>query len=437
MFKLFKLFGPPETGGPSGIVTPMDKDDVIKFLGSGDDEPETIDLDPPKTVKAKEVEEESEDSEKEENTEEEDEDDEVEKSLEEELEEDLEEATEEKLELVTPVRRSEILKKYPKLFKDFPYLEKAYYREQKFTEMFPTMEDAQESQAKASTLDRFEVDLLEGKSETIFSGVKKASERAFAQMMDNLMPTLAKVDEKAYHHVLGNVFKEAIIGMTKEGRAQKNDALQNAAAILNQYVFGTTTFEPPKKLDIGEEKGNPERENLDRERREFAESKFADAKSAVDGKVQNALKTTIEGNIDTKDEMTPYVKRIAIREASEEIKSLIERDTRFKVIIDKLWDRARKGGMKPESVNEIKSTYLTKAKQLLPSVIKKARTDALKGMGKRTRNNNDEDEVDTPPRNPKRRATNDDSEQPRSRNSGKSSEIPKGMSTLEFLTQGD
>ena len=36
---------------------------------------------------------------------------------------------------MTPVRRKEILAKYPKLFKDFPYLEKAYYREQQFTEV--------------------------------------------------------------------------------------------------------------------------------------------------------------------------------------------------------------------------------------------------------------------------------------------------------------
>lgn len=54
-----------------------------------------------------------------------------------ELEEELEGPKEEDLELTTPVRRKEILKKYPTLFKDFPYLEKAYYREQQFTKYFP------------------------------------------------------------------------------------------------------------------------------------------------------------------------------------------------------------------------------------------------------------------------------------------------------------
>src|SRR5215831_19879700 len=53
-----------------------------------------------------------------------------------ELEEELTGPKEENLELVTPVRRGEILAKYPNVFKDFPYLEKAYYREQQFTETF-------------------------------------------------------------------------------------------------------------------------------------------------------------------------------------------------------------------------------------------------------------------------------------------------------------
>ena len=43
------------------------------------------------------------------------------------IEEELKGPKEEDLELTTPVRRREILAKYPKLFKDFPYLEKAYY----------------------------------------------------------------------------------------------------------------------------------------------------------------------------------------------------------------------------------------------------------------------------------------------------------------------
>ena len=67
------------------------------------------------------------------------------------LEEELDGPDEEKLELTTPVRRKEILTKYPNLFKDFPYLEKAYYREQQFTEIYPTIDDARAASEKGQT----------------------------------------------------------------------------------------------------------------------------------------------------------------------------------------------------------------------------------------------------------------------------------------------
>src|SRR5215510_11268328 len=61
-----------------------------------------------------------------------------EKTVEDELEAELEEDQkdlDENLELALPVRRKEILAKYPDIFKDFPYLEKAYYREQAYAEV--------------------------------------------------------------------------------------------------------------------------------------------------------------------------------------------------------------------------------------------------------------------------------------------------------------
>ena len=45
-----------------------------------------------------------------------------------------------------------------------------------------------------------------------------------------------------------------------------------------------------------------------------------------------------------------------------------------------------------ESTDRIKSAYLSKAKTLLPSVIKKARNDALRGLGRNAGMMNDSEE---------------------------------------------
>ena len=122
----FPLLSPDDNTGLGGGG---DKESIIDFLGADDDkEPETIDLKTEKPIK--ETEKAGDDtppeSDDDEDTNKDDKDDDEDEEVDEldELEEELEGPTDEQLELVTPVRRQEILKKYPKLFKDFPYLEK-------------------------------------------------------------------------------------------------------------------------------------------------------------------------------------------------------------------------------------------------------------------------------------------------------------------------
>ena len=49
---------------------------------------------------------------------------------------------------------------------------------------------------------------------------------------------------------LGNVIKDTIITMVREGRAlgDQGAPLQAAANVLNQFVFGSQNFTPPQPL---------------------------------------------------------------------------------------------------------------------------------------------------------------------------------------------
>jgi hypothetical protein len=127
--------------------------------------------------------------------------------------------------------------------------------------------------------------------------------------------------------------------------------------------------------------------------------------------------------------MTDYVKKNASRDAMDTLDNLINQDSRFKSLVDKLWERAFHEGFTRESTDRIRSAYVSKAKTLLPAVIKKARNEALRGIGKRVR---DDEETSTSERRGPIAPG-----KPRSLQSGgkinKASEIPKGMSTLDFL----
>ncbi len=420
MFPLFRKFYSPddsETIAPKG----NDVQDAINFMALDDDndkKDDIIDLEKPKPEKKDKTDKEDDD---------EiiiDEDDDL-KKIEDELNDEEKLPTEEQLELVTPVRRREILKKYPELFKDFPYLEKAYYREQQFTEILPTIEDAKTAVAKSETLDRFEADLVSGKTDTILSAIKEENPGSFHKIVDDYLPALGRVDQQAYLHVIGNVIKHAIVGMVQESNRTSNETLKSAAQILNQYTFGSSKFDPPTNLAKPETEGDKKPDELETRKQEFVRQQFETSRTDLNTRLNNSLKSTIEANIDPKDSMTDYVKRNAVREANEQLGTLLEQDGRFKVIIDRLWENAFKHNFSKDSTDKIRSAYLSKAKTLLPSVIKKARIDALKGMGKRV-----SESTDSSDDSPKAKS------QPRDKSdTKKSGEVPKGMRSIDFLMQ--
>lgn len=453
------FFAPTDVGGSTSSVNTGtggtlgepgrtdDKDDVIKFLAE-DDKPEDdkIDLeDKPKKAKddkfkSKAEDDKSEDDEEEkelsEEDDEENEDDDEEESEDDELEDLLDETEEpeaDKLELSTPIRKKEILKKYPNLFKDFPYLETAYYREQAFTQILPTIDDAKEAVQSRDILNAFEADVKKGDTEKLFTGLKNSSDESFKKAIDNLLPTIAKVDKDAYLHLTGNITKMTIIGMINEAKTSGNETLQAAAVILNQYVFGSSNFTPMSTLAKNESaKDNSEEVKLSREREEFRKEKYNDAKSNVDTKFQNSLKATIEANMDPKDSMGAYVKKQAVREATEKVKDLMEKDTRFKTILKQLWDFAEKSRYSPDSLKRIETAWKSKARPLLQTVIKQTRNEALRGIGKRVKEEKDE------PTDKKLKAnglssTTNRGHKPTAGSSKK--DIPAGITSYDYLMQ--
>jgi hypothetical protein len=150
-------------------------------------------------------------------------------------------------------------------------------------------------------------------------------------------------------------------------------------------------------------------------------------KDDLQGKADNVLKATIDGHIDPNGTMSDYVKRHATTEAFNNLEELIGKDARFRSLLDKLWEKAFESNFDKSATDKIKSAYLSKAKTLLPSVIKKARTDALKGRRSDVNEVEEERPAKTGPIQPGR------STSPSSGKYKTGKDIPRGMSTLDVL----
>jgi len=408
----------------------LSKEDTIDFMGEDDDkDPETIELE--KDTKKDKEDKPEEDKE---GTEEE-----KEKSLEDELEEELEEPDEDKLALTTPERRKEILAKYPNLFKEFPGLEKAYYREQKYAEILPTIEDAQQAVEKAGLLDSYEQDLLSGSHQSILQAVKDGDAEAFNKIVDNYLPALQRVDEGAYYHIVGNIIKHTIKSMVDDGNASGDEDTKDrflaAASIVNEYIFGTKTYTPPTRMSKPETKKDDKEAAIEKRELDLLQSNFESHGGALEGRVTNILKSTIDKNIDPRGSMTDYVKGKAIQDAMENLEDIISRDSRFTQILDRLWEKAFNDNFSKGSMDRIEQAYKSKAKTLLLPVIRKARNEALKGMGKRVDDGEERDKKGPLPVSTTRRTTSSSTSSGQKTDKDKAREIPKGVSSRDYLMQ--
>lgn len=367
-------------------------------------------------------------SDEKEDEEETDEDEEALKELEEELDEE-EEPDEEKLEIVAPPRRQEVLKKYPEFFKDFPQYERILYREKQFTEIFPTPAEAKEAAEVADSFGKFESDILAGDLTSVLQGAKNAKGQSFAKLVDNFLPALNKVDESAYVHLASTVIRNTIEGAFRNAKENNDEELRQACATLHKFIFNTTVLSKPQPLAKPED--TREKELAEREER-ILEERFNGVQDDITGRTDNSLKRTIDQYMDPKNLMSEFTKRNAVRQALEDTKDIIAKDTRFKQILDKLWERAFKDNFSSRSVAAIESAFKTKAKTVLPQVIIKTQREALKGLKGRA------SEKDDPPLRGPIKEKRQDSRSSRSQDDkgqNKKPDIPKGMSTYEYLSQ--
>ncbi len=334
--------------------------------------------------------EEEKDKEEEEVTEEEDKEDKEEKDDEDEDEEKEEEELkldDDEKELLVPHRKQEILKEFPTIFKKFPYLEHAYFGYGQYTEIFPTVDDAKEAQEKSQILDSFEQDVMSGSIDNILQAVKKEP-KAFNKLADDYLPALNRIAPDVANHVVGNIYKNALISMYNHAEENKNEELKEAVTLLHQFLFSTNKWTPPSKLS--KEVDTTESDKIKEERRQLALQRYDDVQSDLQIKVDNAITSTIANNIDKTGILSPFEKKHATKEAFELLEKTLLSDKVFKGQIDRLWKAAYAANYSRATLDRIKTAFLSKAKATLPDVIKQARNEALKGKGRKSSSSDSE-----------------------------------------------
>lgn len=331
------------------------------------------------------------------------------------------------VQLQTPIKIKEILAKYPNIKKEFPELFAANYREQKYAEILPTIDDAKLAVERSETLQKFEQTLFSGETAPVLDIIKKEDPTAFGKIVDNYLPTLQKIDSKAYYHVIGGVLRQLAMEMFQSGATNNNDDLKTAAQIVHRYVFNSDNDVMPKSFGNADNKETVESNKIKDERAAFEKEKFTTVSNELNSRTDNLIKSTINNNIDPKDMMSAYVKKNAVNDCLTQVKDLIKADVRFNKIIDGMWKKAAEQKYDSSIVDQIRKAILGKAKSVLREAIQKTRTEALKGSSTVTKQRDSANTVNRGQSTVKRETT--------SKSGNKTEQPNRRLSTLELLNK--
>lgn len=403
--------GPIESKG-------LSQEGIVDLLAGDDDKeekPEVLDIEDKEEEK-----DEKEEEDKEEDKEDEDEDEEEKKE-----DEDEDKLDESELDLVAPYKKKEILKEFPNLDKKFPYLFHAYYGHQQFVEVFPTVEDAREASDKAQILDAFEKDVMSGSTEKVLKAIAQ-DERAFNKLVDDYLPALHRVNKEAATHIVTNVYKNAILQMAQHADETKDDELKEAVLRLNKFLFNTDKITLPQKLAKTDDTAE---KTIAEERRQMAMQRFDEVQGDLQQRVDNSIRATIAANIDKQNSMSPFEKKHATEEAFGLLEKALLANKPFRGQMDQLWKAAFSSNYSRPSLERIKSAFFAKAKTVLPAVIKQARSEALKGKGRKK--SSDDDTTDRRGHLPVGRHSSGGNRSKEDNKEGKK----RGESTLDFFNR--
>lgn len=281
---------------------------------------------------------------------------------------------------------NDVKAKYPKIFQEFPGLKQTLLREQKYTEVFPTLEHAEVASKKAETFDSFDQDIMSGSPDLLLTQLYNQAQPIFEEFTGRFLDKVKSVDGKQYNRIVAPIIGELIKSVYAHGIQEKNEDIQNSAQYFAKILFNRAVENIKVEKPYQEDKNrpNPEKQQFENDRREFAQKRFESSLEDINDITAKPLEADILKTIDPKDERSDLVNKQLAGEIMNRLYSNLNADTRFMATIKGLWQKAERANYSKEWMNRISSTWTARAR----TVVKGIRAQVLQDASKKGRNVN-------------------------------------------------
>lgn len=343
--------------------------DKFKFLADGEgagsvteEEPEVIADDEGTTV----GEEDEEDTEREDDEEDEDKDKESEEEDEEEL---------------SRVSYNDIKKEFPDFFKKFPDLKHAFFREQEYTAVFPTVEEARKAAEDQAALQEITESVLEGDVPKFLGELRREDPESLERFVNNFLPAVQSASGELYYNIVAPRVQASLRDVFAHGMQSKDENIANAAKVVHKILFGGDYSDIERDLRLG----SPGRTNwntngtseLDQDKQRFYGQKYNSLYSDVTSTCYTKLDEAISKGLSDLDKSNKGLKRVLMSDIKAKVLSEMDKDTAHLNRMNQLWKRESRTGYSGTLKGSFETTFMAKAKTLIPKIRAEARKEVL------------------------------------------------------------
>lgn len=267
--------------------------------------------------------------------------------------------------------------KHPEIFKEFPQLKNTIYREQEYTKIFSNPKDAEEALNDQEHLSNLRSLVLSGDAEQIIGSIKEVNDKSLKSFAEGFLPALQKVDRDTYIEITKPVIRSILRSVMQFGKehddSEKGKNFINAAKVVSLAVFQDSDLGKPDEV-----KKKTVDEDLEKDKNEFYSKKANDLATSVNNDVEEELDDLI-GDIDPTKvlEKRPTLKAKILADIKREVREAMGRDKAHMTKMDSLWARERRNGFEGTLKDSIKTTFLSRAKVLIPEIRKRVRSEYL------------------------------------------------------------
>jgi hypothetical protein len=302
--------------------------------------------------------------------------------------EEDEEKEDKEEEVLARVDYKDIVKEFPDLFKKHPTLKHAFFREQQFSEVFPTVEEAKKALDAQTAYEEITEAVLSGDAGKFIKELASENREGLENFSKNFLPSLRETSKDIYLDTVTPVVAQYIRNVYSHGASEKDDNIKNAAKIVHKILFGGAYEDIEKDAPLVSKERSKDEEKLEKDKQNYLNSKYQDLYKQVTSECYSGLEKEIDKGLDDLSKTKPGLKKLLAKDIKARVFEEMEKDKNYLSRMETLWKRESRNAFSGTHRNSFLTTFLGKAKAIIPKLRAEARKEAL---GKEDINGNEKE----------------------------------------------